>query len=72
MRKVIDYFIKYPVAVNLLIIAFVLFGLLGYNSLKSSFFPITDSHNIEVLINYPGASPFEIEQGIILKIEDNL
>ena len=72
MRKVIDYFIKYHVAVNLLIIAFVLFGLLGYNSLKSSFFPITDSHNIEVLINYPGASPFEIEQGIILKIEDNL
>jgi multidrug efflux pump subunit AcrB len=72
MRKVIDYFIKYHVAVNLLIIAFVLFGLLGYNSLKSSFFPITDSHNIEVLINYPGASPLEIEQGIILKIEDNL
>ena len=72
MRKVIDYFIKYHVAVNLLIIAFVLFGLLGYNSLKSSFFPITDSHNIEVLINYPGASPLEIEQGIILKIEDTL
>jgi len=72
MRKVIEYFIRYHVAVNVIIIAFAIFGIAGANSLKSSFFPLTDSKNISINITYPGASPQEIEEGIVLKIEDNL
>ncbi|NNJ88736.1 MAG: efflux RND transporter permease subunit [Eudoraea sp.] len=72
MRKVIAYFIKYHVAVDVVIIAFFIFGIVGVLSLKSSFFPLTDSKNISVNITYPGASPQEIEEGIVLKIEDNL
>jgi multidrug efflux pump subunit AcrB len=72
MRKVISYFIKYHVAVDVIIIAFFIFGIVGATSLKSSFFPLTDSKNISVNITYPGASPQEIEEGIVLKIEDNL
>ncbi|MEL6974375.1 MAG: efflux RND transporter permease subunit [Bacteroidota bacterium] len=72
MRKVISYFIKYHVAVNVIIIAFFIFGILGAFSLKSSFFPLTDSKNVLITIAYPGASPQEIEEGIVLKIEDNL
>lgn len=72
MRKVISYFIKYHVAVNVIIIAFFIFGILGAFSLKSSFFPLTDSENVLITIAYPGASPQEIEEGIVLKIEDNL
>ena len=72
MKKVISYFIKYHVAVNVIIIAFFIFGLVGAKSLKSSFFPLTDSKNILVSIVYPGASPQEVEEGIVLKIEDNL
>lgn len=72
MRKVISYFIKYHVAVDVIIIAFFIFGIVGALSLKSSFFPLTDSKNISVNITYPGASPQEIEEGIVLKIEDNL
>jgi len=72
MRKVITYFIKYHVAVNVIIIAFAVFGIFGAKSLKSSFFPLTDSKNIAIAITYPGASPQEIEEGIVLKIEDNL
>ncbi len=72
MRKVITYFIKYHVAVDVIIIAFFIFGIVGATSLKSSFFPLTDSKNISVNITYPGASPQEIEEGIVLKIEDNL
>ena len=40
--------------------------------MKSSFFPLVDSKVINISLTYPGASPFEIEQGIVLKIEDNL
>jgi len=72
MRKIISYFIKYPVAVNVLLIAFVVFGFAGALSMKSSFFPLTDSQNISINVIYPGASPQEIEEGIVLKIEDNL
>ncbi|MFT6795367.1 MAG: multidrug efflux pump subunit AcrB [Maribacter sp.] len=72
MRKLIEYFIRYHVAVNVIIIAFAIFGIVGAKSLKSSFFPLTDSKNISVSIAYPGASPQEVEEGIVLKIEDNL
>ena len=72
MKKVITYFIKYPVAVNIFIIAFVIFGIIGALSLKSSFFPLSDSDIINISLTYPGASPEEMEEGIVLKIEDNL
>ncbi|HIP48184.1 MAG TPA: efflux RND transporter permease subunit [Lutibacter sp.] len=72
MRKIISYFIKYQVAVNVLILAFVVFGLFGALSLKSSFFPLTESRIITINVFYPGASPIEMEEGIVLKIEDNL
>ncbi len=72
MRKLITYFIKYPVAVNIFIIAFIIFGAFGAKSLKSSFFPLADSDTIRISLTYPGASPEEMEEGIVLKIEDNL
>lgn len=72
MRKVIEYFIRYHVAVNVIIIAFAVFGIVGAKSLNSSFFPLTDSKNVFITITYPGASPQEVEEGIVLKIEDNL
>ncbi len=72
MRKVISYFIKYHVAVNVIVVAFLVFGVVGALTLKSSFFPLSESRNIMINITYPGASPQEIEEGITLKIEDNL
>lgn len=72
MRKVIEYFIKYHVAVNVIIIAVVIFGIIGAMSMKSSFFPLTDSRFINISVVYPGASPQEMEEGVVLKIEDNL
>ncbi|WP_438710997.1 efflux RND transporter permease subunit [Aquimarina muelleri] len=72
MRKIITFFIKYHVAVNVILLAILVFGVIGVFSLKSSFFPLIDSKNINITITYPGASPQEIEEGIVLKIEDNL
>ena len=72
MKKVIEYFIKYHVAVSIFLLAFVVFGIVGVIRLKSSFFPLTDSKNVLITITYPGASPQEVEEGIVLKIEDNL
>ena len=72
MKKIISYFIKYHVAVNVIIIAVVIFGILGAMRMKSSFFPLRDSRFININLFYPGASPQEMEEGVVLKIEDNL
>lgn len=72
MRNIISYFIKYEVAVNVIILAFVIFGTVGIFQMSSSFFPLIDSRIINISVNYPGSAPEEIEEGIILKIEDNL
>jgi multidrug efflux pump subunit AcrB len=72
MKKIISYFIKYPVATNVFILAFVLFGGISVLNLRSSFFPLNESRIINIQLVYPGASPEEMEEGIVLKIEDNL
>ncbi|MEA1785510.1 efflux RND transporter permease subunit [Arenibacter sp. GZD96] len=72
MRNIISYFIKYHVAVDVFVFAFFVFGIYGATSLKSSYFPLVESKNIVITVTYPGASPQEVEEGIVLKIEDNL
>jgi multidrug efflux pump subunit AcrB len=72
MKKIVSHFIKYPVAANILIAGFVLLGVMGMMSLKSAFFPLNESRIISISVAYPGASPQEMEEGIVLKIEDNL
>ena len=72
MRKLIVHFIKYPIVVSVVIVGIILLGAMGAMSLKSSFFPLNESRNINIVMNYPGASPAEMEEGVVLKIEDNL
>lgn len=72
MKKLIAFFIKYPVATNVMIAAFFLFGYMGLKNMKSSFFPLVPSEIININITYIGAAPNEIEEGVVLKIEDNL
>ena len=72
MRKIITYFIKYPISTNVLIFGFVVFGYFSMMNMGASFFPLIDNRNISIQVMYPGASPEEVEEGIILKIEDNL
>ncbi|MCK5077824.1 MAG: efflux RND transporter permease subunit, partial [Calditrichia bacterium] len=48
------------------------FGYLAFKNINTTFFPNIPSRIIIVTASYPGASPEEIEEGITLKIEDNL
>ena len=48
-------------------------GILSYLfGLKKSFFPERDPRNITISVVFPGASPEEVEEGVITKIEENL
>lgn len=72
MRSFIKYFIKFPIAANLLMVALLVMGYFGLRGMKSTFFPEIPSRNISIQVIYPGASPEEIEEGIVNKIEENL
>ena len=60
MRKLIAYFIKHSVAVNVVVLTFAVFGFFGAKNLKSSFYPLIDSKNISINVTYPGASPQDL------------
>ncbi|MCP5104075.1 MAG: efflux RND transporter permease subunit [bacterium] len=72
MKKVISLFIKYPILGHVLLVAIFLFGWVGFSSLRTTFFPLRPSQIINIQAFYPGSSPEEIEEAIVLKIEDNL
>ena len=72
MKSIISYFIKYQVAVNIIVLVFISFGIIGALSMSSSYQPLFDTRNISVSVLYLGASPSEMEEGVVLKIENNL
>ena len=72
MKNIIQYFIKYPIAANLLMFTILVGGVFGASMMKSTFFPEKDDRIINIQTILPGASPEEVEEGIVLKIEENL
>lgn len=72
MKNLISYFIKFPLAVNLVMALVLLFGVIFLLNTQKNFFPNIEKRNIYVDVLYPGASPEEIEEGAILKIEENI
>ena len=72
MRKLIAYFIKYPIYANAIIIVTALVGILSLSIMPKSFFPELTPNKIYVNVSYPGASPEEIESGITTRIEESL
>ncbi len=72
MRGIVSYFLKNPVAGNLLMIFLFVVGIIGMLSLKSTFFPETPSRIISIQSTFPGSSPEEMEEGVITKIEEAL
>jgi multidrug efflux pump subunit AcrB len=59
-----------PVAANLLMIFLIVGGLVVGSKVKQEVFPEFTIDVILVSVPYPGASPEEVEQGIVLAIED--
>lgn len=72
MRKLLAFFIKYPITVDVLLVSTLLFGTIAWNSLNSTFFPLVPERFIIINAVYPGASPLEMEEGVVQKIEENL
>ncbi len=59
-----------PVAANLIMVVCLVGGLLMLGKITQEVFPSTEVDIVRVGVSYPGASPEEVEQGIILVIEE--
>ena len=70
MTNIIAFFVRYRVWTNVLMFSTLLFGLLFLLNMKYSFFPETRPDNLNVQVAFPGASPEEVEEGVVLKIEE--
>ena len=72
MRSIITYFIKFPIAANMLMFGILIMGAFGLMNMKSAFFPEQDELFITVRTTWRGASPEEVEEGIIKKVEEEV
>ncbi|NCP64816.1 MAG: efflux RND transporter permease subunit [Paraglaciecola sp.] len=67
---IIAWFAQNPVAANLLMFALLFGGILVIKNTKSEVFPEIDPRTITITVEYPGATPQEVEDGITRRIED--
>jgi multidrug efflux pump subunit AcrB len=72
MKKIIEFFIYYTVPLNLIVLGVIIFGIIGMQNLKTTFFPQYESNIITINLVYPGASPAQVEEGAVTKIEKKL
>lgn len=66
----IAWMVHNPVAANLAMMVIVGAGLLSALTVKQEVFPEFDLDVVRVTVPYPGASPSEVEQGILLALEE--
>ena len=69
-RGPIAWMARNPVAANLLMFVILLGGVFATSSLKQEVFPAFEIDVVTVSVPYPGASPEEVEQGIVLAVEE--
>lgn len=67
-----NFGVRQPVPANLLYITIIILGLVFGSTLRREFFPEVRPSMATITAVYPGASPDEIEEGLILKIEDKV
>ncbi len=71
-RDSIGWMTRHSVAPNLLMLLLLVGGFYMATSIKQEIFPEFDLDLVTVTVPYPGASPEEVEQGIILSIEEGV
>jgi len=72
MNAAIRWMARNHVAANLLMMVFVVGGIILGFTVKQEVFPEVSLDMVQVTVAYPGAGPEEVEEGVILKIEENL
>lgn len=71
MHGMIAWFARNPVAANILMVTVIILGLYSVaKRIPLEVFPEFARDVINISVSYPGSTPYEVEQGVILRIED--
>ena len=69
---IIAFFAEHPVAGNLLMAIMIIFGVFGVGKLNRQIMPDFELDVIQVLVEWPGASPQDVEENIVEAIESEV
>lgn len=72
MHRLIAWWADNHVAANLMMIAILVSGVIGFNKLEREIFPTIPFPGMQVIVTWPGASPRDVEQQVVSRIEESL
>ena len=70
MRRLIAWFVKNPVAANLLMVAMFVSGIFGFSKLEREFIPGVTVNGMTVSVAWNGASPRDVNEQIVTRVEE--
>ncbi|MEP3889534.1 MAG: efflux RND transporter permease subunit [Hellea sp.] len=70
MKSLIAWFVKNPVAANLIMVTMFVVGVFGFNSLDREFIPQVTINGMTISSGWPGASPRDVEEQMVVRIEE--
>ena len=70
MSNLITWFVRNPIASNLLMILILISGAMGASSIGKEVFPAIPVNYVDINMPYPGAGPREVEEQIVIRIEE--
>jgi len=72
VSRIIAWFVHNSVAANLLMALLVVGGLLSLPSIHQEEFPSIETDLVRISVEYRGAAPEEVEQGVCIRIEEEI
>lgn len=72
MNKLIEWWARNTVAANLLMIGIFLAGIAGYSSMERELDPQVRFPGLEIEVTWPGASPQDVEEQVVARIEESV
>lgn len=70
MKRLIAWWVQNSVAANLIMVAIINMGIVGFNKLEREFFPNVTVNGMTVAVSWLGASPADVQDQIITRVED--
>jgi len=72
VNRAIEWFARNPVAANLLMLIILVGGGITVFSIRQEVFPEFSTDTITVTVPYLGAAPEEVEEGVCIRIEEQI
>ncbi len=70
MKKLLSTFVKYPFYGKIFIFTIILSGIVALLSLTMASFPVVEARTLSVSVSYQGATPKEMEEGVVSLLEN--